>query len=386
MIRRPPRSTLFPYTTLFRSRHDVVVDLVAVRGEHQEARPRRDRADLVGGVQAGVGLVVLVNEGVVHPVVGVLLHIEEDVREGQDAAGVSRGLVVVHPAIARVLELEAADVAGGQVLVHADVVRLPDVDTRIVRACRDVVHDLAGTAVGGEDTVLGIVVHGVARDPPVVYAEEEDPVAVEAVHGESPNQRAVDPLALIRETAGARGAALGDGNPLLLTAGVLEDHRIGVVGERNQRDIVLRDDDGAGARLGRAGAARLMVRPRTDRDRVPRGGLIDRSLDRVMGPDDDRAGAGRNTDGHEPRGQEPCNRAHRRPPRKASTFGTEAVSAEDRPAVKTGRGKSWGRRARQQLRARKGQSSPYPVVRAARVSRTWGLRATGSGTPAGRGR
>src|SRR2546426_3842830 len=54
MIRRPPRSTLFPYTTLFRSRHDVVVDLVAVRGEHQEARPRRDRADLVGGVQAGV--------------------------------------------------------------------------------------------------------------------------------------------------------------------------------------------------------------------------------------------------------------------------------------------------------------------------------------------
>src|SRR3712207_8092116 len=26
MIRRPPRSTLFPYTTLFRSPHDVVVD------------------------------------------------------------------------------------------------------------------------------------------------------------------------------------------------------------------------------------------------------------------------------------------------------------------------------------------------------------------------
>src|SRR2546429_3341464 len=25
MIRRPPRSTLFPYTTLFRSRHDVAV-------------------------------------------------------------------------------------------------------------------------------------------------------------------------------------------------------------------------------------------------------------------------------------------------------------------------------------------------------------------------
>src|SRR3712207_7948827 len=31
MIRRPPRSTLFPYTTLFRSRHHVV----AARLEHQ---------------------------------------------------------------------------------------------------------------------------------------------------------------------------------------------------------------------------------------------------------------------------------------------------------------------------------------------------------------
>src|SRR3712207_9053563 len=30
MIRRPPRSTLFPYTTLFRSRRDVDLDEVAV--------------------------------------------------------------------------------------------------------------------------------------------------------------------------------------------------------------------------------------------------------------------------------------------------------------------------------------------------------------------
>src|SRR2546422_11692937 len=33
MIRRPPRSTLFPYTTLFRSRFIVVADLLAVGGE-----------------------------------------------------------------------------------------------------------------------------------------------------------------------------------------------------------------------------------------------------------------------------------------------------------------------------------------------------------------
>src|SRR3712207_7018287 len=50
MIRRPPRSTLFPYTTLFRSLGDVVVgpqlqaddlvDLLRARGEHDD----RDRA------------------------------------------------------------------------------------------------------------------------------------------------------------------------------------------------------------------------------------------------------------------------------------------------------------------------------------------------------
>src|SRR2546422_2998715 len=38
MIRRPPRSTLFPYTTLFRSRL-----AGAVRADQAEARPRRDR-------------------------------------------------------------------------------------------------------------------------------------------------------------------------------------------------------------------------------------------------------------------------------------------------------------------------------------------------------
>src|SRR2546426_4508829 len=48
MIRRPPRSTLFPYTTLFRSRHRRVV--VAERGGHEQvpvpcprSAVRRDR-------------------------------------------------------------------------------------------------------------------------------------------------------------------------------------------------------------------------------------------------------------------------------------------------------------------------------------------------------
>src|SRR2546422_2980463 len=35
MIRRPPRSTLFPYTTLFRSRRDAVGDDLVERAEEQ---------------------------------------------------------------------------------------------------------------------------------------------------------------------------------------------------------------------------------------------------------------------------------------------------------------------------------------------------------------
>src|SRR3712207_8309841 len=54
MIRRPPRSTLFPYTTLFRSRpvqHPVVVHHPHVhvpgRGEHPVVQERRQRGQRV---------------------------------------------------------------------------------------------------------------------------------------------------------------------------------------------------------------------------------------------------------------------------------------------------------------------------------------------------
>src|SRR3712207_7454019 len=54
MIRRPPRSTLFPYTTLFRSRavpaavdrEDVGVELVAVGEDASRVALRRARGDL----------------------------------------------------------------------------------------------------------------------------------------------------------------------------------------------------------------------------------------------------------------------------------------------------------------------------------------------------
>src|SRR5437870_10356878 len=41
MIRRPPRSTLFPYTTLFRSPDDLAHAAVRARDRHRSAAPRR---------------------------------------------------------------------------------------------------------------------------------------------------------------------------------------------------------------------------------------------------------------------------------------------------------------------------------------------------------
>src|SRR2546422_6355799 len=58
MIRRPPRSTLFPYTTLFRS-HEARLDRVAER-QRREAQVDSDAAALLllpaVGVDAGQGL------------------------------------------------------------------------------------------------------------------------------------------------------------------------------------------------------------------------------------------------------------------------------------------------------------------------------------------
>src|SRR3712207_6955303 len=43
MIRRPPRSTLFPYTTLFRSPDHLLGGRAAVRDHHRGAAERRGR-------------------------------------------------------------------------------------------------------------------------------------------------------------------------------------------------------------------------------------------------------------------------------------------------------------------------------------------------------
>src|SRR2546426_1336963 len=48
MIRRPPRSTLFPYTTLFRSKMRVQVEEAGTRLSLQEARRLEENAEHAG--------------------------------------------------------------------------------------------------------------------------------------------------------------------------------------------------------------------------------------------------------------------------------------------------------------------------------------------------
>src|ERR1041384_3689550 len=45
MIRRPPRSTLFPYTTLFRSRRDPARRARSARGDPRRAQARPEQQD-----------------------------------------------------------------------------------------------------------------------------------------------------------------------------------------------------------------------------------------------------------------------------------------------------------------------------------------------------
>src|SRR2546426_8476954 len=66
MIRRPPRSTLFPYTTLFRSKPEPVSERAAGRNEIESERDRRagqvDRGRPSSGERGPVRIVIHVPE------------------------------------------------------------------------------------------------------------------------------------------------------------------------------------------------------------------------------------------------------------------------------------------------------------------------------------
>src|SRR5260370_14019192 len=71
MIRRPPRSTLFPYTTLFRSKEVLRPQLLALKAEvsktlvYAASKTRGESVDkifLVGGVARYPGIAALMSE------------------------------------------------------------------------------------------------------------------------------------------------------------------------------------------------------------------------------------------------------------------------------------------------------------------------------------
>src|SRR3712207_7111179 len=64
MIRRPPRSTLFPYTTLFRSRDQQRVVRVAQGLAHGLLQRREVLADLVVELRRGAAVLQVVAAGV----------------------------------------------------------------------------------------------------------------------------------------------------------------------------------------------------------------------------------------------------------------------------------------------------------------------------------
>src|SRR2546430_15313079 len=64
MIRRPPRSTLFPYTTLFRSRlDDLVLELLRVVDVEQAGDARGAREDVVADPRVRIALDLVEEQG-----------------------------------------------------------------------------------------------------------------------------------------------------------------------------------------------------------------------------------------------------------------------------------------------------------------------------------
>src|SRR5256885_16754677 len=66
MIRRPPRSTLFPYTTLFRSPDQMATAVLRVESITQVPDPLRSQLRTLGAVAGSGGRVVVVPAALVY--------------------------------------------------------------------------------------------------------------------------------------------------------------------------------------------------------------------------------------------------------------------------------------------------------------------------------
>src|SRR5437870_13555410 len=95
MIRRPPSSTLFPYTTLFRSRHlgaqlaqdRDAVELAALQPDvedHERWLPAMDRGQRLGAVAGLTGRVAFILQDAPdqHPDVGFVVYDQDVMRHG----------------------------------------------------------------------------------------------------------------------------------------------------------------------------------------------------------------------------------------------------------------------------------------------------------------
>src|SRR5207249_3693699 len=132
-----------------------------------------------------------------------------------------------------------------------------------------------------EDAVLGVVVRLALRDEPVVRAEEEDAVAVEAVDREAAHDGAVDPQTRVGEAGRAAVTRLGNGDALILPARVLDDDGVLARREPHERDAIRGDDDRAGLPgLGRTRPTGLVVGPGSDRDGIARPRVVHRGQNR----------------------------------------------------------------------------------------------------------
>src|ERR1051326_993877 len=145
MIRRPPRSTLFPYTTLFRS------DVVGVAG---------GEGLLGGGANGGEGIGVDMLEE------GLDLAVELAGLEAEDAAGLggpdeaSRGLGVGGPAPGVGDGLGALQVAGGFLELALNALAVADVsdenETLVLAADGDAAFPGTGDAGADELVLVGL--------------------------------------------------------------------------------------------------------------------------------------------------------------------------------------------------------------------------------------
>src|ERR1039458_7364694 len=129
MIRRPPRSTLFPYTTLFRSPH-----LLHHRQPKRKERGKRGVCIDPHGFDAGK-LIKGKKRHVLVDTVGLLLHALVTSADVQDRDG---GLLVLSTLFARFPFLKKlfADTAyAGPVFQDGLAVAMPGLETEIVRRC-----------------------------------------------------------------------------------------------------------------------------------------------------------------------------------------------------------------------------------------------------------